>query len=261
MHCHEIDYKIIGDDLQIVEIELDPNETVVAEAGMMNWMDNDISFEAKMGDGSDTNSGFFGKIFNAGKRVVMGESLFMTHFTNKGIEKKHIAFAAPYPGKIIALNMAEHGNEIICQKDAFLCAALGTKLDIVFNQKLGRGFFGGEGFIMEKIIGDGMAFLHAGGTIIRKELNNEMLLVDTGCLVAYTPGINFDIQQAGGLKTMIFGGEGIFLAILKGTGSVYLQSLPFSRLANRILANAPTIGGNSTGEGSVLGGISNIFED
>lgn len=247
--------------MQVVEIELDPNETVVADAGMMNWMENNISFETKMGDGSDTKQSFFGKALNASKRMLMGESFFMTHFTNKDNLKRHISFAAPYPGKIIPLYMTEYNNEIICQKDAFLCAALGTKLDIVFSQKLGRGFFGGEGFIMEKIIGDGMAFLHACGTIIKKELNNEKLLVDTGCLVAYTSGIDFNIERIGGLKNMMFGGEGIFLASLQGTGTVYLQSLPFSRLANKIISSAPSIGGKSVGEGSVLGGISTIFED
>lgn len=260
MQCHEVDYEIIGNDLEVVEVELDPNETVVAEAGAMSWMDDGIAFEAKMGDGSQTSSGFFDNMLNAGKRVISGESLFMTHFTNRGSGKKRVAFGAPFPGKIIALDMAEHGNEIICQKDAFLCAALGTKLDITFSRKLGRGFFGGEGFIMERLSGDGMAFLHAGGTIVKKELHGERLFVDTGCLVAYTPGIDFDIQKAGGMKSMLFGGEGLFLATLRGHGTVYLQSLPFSRLADRIIANAPSQGGSDQGEGSVLGGIANMFE-
>ena len=260
MQCHEVDYEIMGDDLQVVEVELDPGETVIAEAGAMSWMEENISFEAKMGDGSNTSSGFFDTMLSAGKRMVAGESLFMTHFSNEGSGKKRIAFGAPFPGKIIPLNMAEHDNEIICQKDAFLCAALGTQLDISFSRKLGRGFFGGEGFIMERLRGDGMAFLHAGGTIVKKELKGETLFVDTGCLVAYTPGIDFDVQKAGNLKSMIFGGEGLFLATLRGYGTVYLQSLPFSRLAERVIRSAPSTGGNDQGEGSVLGGIAGMFE-
>ncbi len=260
MQCHEVDYEIMGDDLQVVEVELDPNETVIAEAGAMAWMDDGIAFEAKMGDGSNTNSGFFDTMLSAGKRMITGESLFMTHFTNQGSGKKRIAFGAPFPGKIIALNMAEHENEIICQKDAFLCAALGTQLDISFSRKLGRGFFGGEGFIMERLRGDGMAFLHAGGTIVKKELKGETIFVDTGCLVAYTPGIDFDVQKAGNLKSMVFGGEGLFLATLRGHGSVYLQSLPFSRLAERVIRSAPSTGSSSQGEGSLLGGIADMFE-
>jgi uncharacterized protein (TIGR00266 family) len=259
MQCHEIDYDIIGNDLQVVEVELDPGETVIAEAGAMSWMDEGISYEAKMGDGSDTGSGFFDTVFSAGKRLISGESLFMTHFTNTGRGKKRVAFGAPYPGKIIPLDMAKHGNQIYCQKDAFLCAALGTKLDISFSRKLGRGFFGGEGFIMEHLKGDGMAFLHAGGTIVEKTLNGETLYVDTGCLVAYTEGIDFDVQKAGGMKSMLFGGEGLFLAVLRGHGTVYLQSLPFSRLADRIVSTA-SLGGSDQGEGSVLGGIATMFE-
>ncbi len=260
MRCHEVDYEVIGDDLQVVEVELDPGETVIAEAGAMSWMDDKIGFETKMGDGSETDSGFFDTMFSAGKRLVSGESLFMTHFTNQGSGKRRVAFGAPFPGKIIPLNMAEHENEIYCQKDAFLCAALGTKLDISFSRKLGRGFFGGEGFIMEHLSGDGMAFLHAGGTIVIKELQGETIFVDTGCLVAYTEGIDFDVQQAGNLKSMVFGGEGLFLATLRGHGTVYLQSLPFSRLADRVLHSARSHGGSSQGEGSVIGGIANIFE-
>ncbi|WP_319557861.1 TIGR00266 family protein [Thiomicrorhabdus sp.] len=261
MRSHEIDYRLIGDDMQVVEVELDPHETVIAEAGAMAWMDDGIGFEAKMGDGTETDSGFFGKVLGAGKRLITGESLFMTHFTNRGAGKKSVAFGAPYPGKIIPMDMAEHGNAITCQKDAFLCAAMGTKIDISFSRKIGRGLFGGEGFIMERLSGDGMAFLHAGGTVVQKELKGETIFVDTGCVVAYTDGIDFDIQKAGGLKSMIFGGEGIFLAVLKGHGTVYLQSLPFSRLADRILQAAPGGGGNDQGEGSVLGGLSNIFEN
>jgi uncharacterized protein (TIGR00266 family) len=260
VQCHEVDYEIIGSDLQVVEVELDPGETVIAEAGAMAWMDDEIAFEAKMGDGSEATSSFFDKVLGAGKRMITGESLFMTHFTNRGKGKKRVAFGAPFPGRIIPLDMAEHGKALICQKDAFLCAALGTKLDISFSRRLGRGFFGGEGFIMERLQGDGMAFLHAGGTIVKKELKGETLFVDTGCLVAYTPGIDFDIQQAGGMKSMLFGGEGFFLAVLRGHGTVYLQSLPFSRLAERVIASAPSHGASDQGEGSVLGGIANMFE-
>ena len=260
MKCHEVDYKIIGDDMQIVEIELDPQETVIAEAGAMNYLDPSISFESKMGDGSKLEKGFMDKIFSAGKRMLTGESIFMTHFTNSGKGKKHVAFASPYPGKIIALNMSDIDNEIICQKDAFLCAALGTEVTITFNKKLGAGFFGGEGFILQKLMGDGMAFIHACGTIVKKELNNETLLVDTGCLVAFTKGINYDIQKTGGLKSMFFSGEGFFLATLQGTGTVYIQSLPFSRLANRIIANAPNMGGSRKGEGSVLGIVGDMID-
>ena len=260
MKCHEVDYKIIGDDMQIVEIELDPQETVIAEAGAMNYLDPSISFESKMGDGSKLEKGFMDKIFSAGKRMLTGESIFMTHFTNAGEGKKHVAFASPYPGKIIALNMSDIDNEIICQKDAFLCAALGTEVTITFNKKLGAGFFGGEGFILQKLKGDGMAFIHACGTIVKKELNNETLLVDTGCLVAFTKGINYDIQKTGGLKSMFFSGEGFFLATLQGTGTVYIQSLPFSRLANRIIANAPNMGGSRKGEGSVLGIVGDMID-
>ena len=259
MKCHEIDYEIIGDDMQLVEIELDTNETVIAEAGAMNYIDQGIAFEALMGDGSKPDSGLFNKLLDAGKRVLTGESIFMTHFTNHGEGKRRAAFASPYPGKIISINMAEMGQEIICQKDAFLCAALGTEVTIAFNRKLGSGFFGGEGFILQKLRGDGMAFIHACGTIIKKELTNETLRVDTGCLVAFTPGVDYDIQRAGNLKSMFFAGEGIFLANLSGTGTVYLQSLPFSRLADRILAHAPSVGGKRKGEGSVLGMVGDMI--
>ena len=260
MGAHEIDYRIIGDDMQCVEVELDPQETVIAEAGAMNYLDPSITFESKMGDGSKPETGFMDKMFSAGKRMLTGESIFMTHFTNFGEGKKHVAFASPYPGKIIALNMSDIDNEIICQKDAFLCAALGTEVTITFNKKLGAGFFGGEGFILQKLMGDGMAFIHACGTIVKKELNNETLLVDTGCLVAFTKGINYDIQKTGGLKSMFFSGEGFFLATLQGTGTVYIQSLPFSRLANRIIANAPNMGGSRKGEGSVLGIVGDMID-
>ncbi len=244
MRCHEIDYKIIGHEMQLLEIELDPGETVVAEAGGMTYMEQDIEFETKMGDGADPDQGIFGKMFGAGKRMLTGESLFTTHFTNDGGQRRKVGFAAPYPGNIIALNMAEIGGEFICQKDAFLCAALGTKIGITFNRKLGSGLFGGEGFILQKLEGDGMAFVQAGGTIIKKELQGETLRVDTGCLVGFTRGVEYDIEMAGGLKSMVFGGEGMFLATLSGTGAVWLQSLPFSRMADRIL----DAGGKEQGE-------------
>lgn len=260
MNSHEIDYKIIGDDIQIVEIELDPGETVIAEAGAMNYMDDGITFEAKLGDGSTPDEGMMSRLFSAGKRAITGESLFMTHFTNSGSAgKASTAFAAPYPGKILPIDLSKIGGEIICQKDAFLCAALGTKLDIAFTKRLGAGFFGGEGFILQRITGDGLAFVHAGGTVIKKQLNNETIRVDTGCIVAFTPGINYDIQRAGSLKSMFFGKEGFFLATLSGTGTVLLQSMPFSRLADRILAHAPKAGGQRKGEGSILGGIGGLI--
>ena len=255
MQCHEVDYRIMGNDIQAVEVELDPGETVIAEAGAMNWMEDGITFETKMGDGSDANQGLFGKLMSAGKRAITGESLFMTHFTNSGPGKSRVAFAAPYPGKIIAVDMAALGGELLCQKDAFLCAALGTRLDIAFNRRLGAGFFGGEGFILQRLNGDGMVFVHAGGTVVEKSLHNERIRVDTGCIVAFSSGIQYDIERAGGLKSMFFGGEGLFLATLSGTGSVYLQSLPFSRLADRIIQHAPQAAGQSKGEGSLLGGF------
>ena len=259
MKCHEIDYEIIGDDMQLVEVELDTGETVIAEAGAMNYINQGITFEALMGDGSKPDGGIFDKLLDAGKRVLTGESIFMTHFTNQGNDKRRAAFASPYPGKIISINMAEAGEELICQKDAFLCAALGTEISIAFNRKLGSGFFGGEGIILQKLRGDGMAFIHACGTIIKKELNNETLRVDTGCLVAFSPGVDYDIQRAGNLKSMFFAGEGIFLTTLSGTGTVYLQSLPFSRLADRILTHAPKAGGKRKGEGSVLGMVGDMI--
>jgi len=261
MRCHEVDYEIFGDDMQIVEVELDPGETVIAEAGAMNYMEDGITFTAKMGDGSEPQQGFFGKLASAAGRTLTGESIFMTHFTNHASQKKRVAFAAPYPGKIIALDMAKIGSTLTCQKDAFLCAALGTKLSIAFQRKLGTGFFGGEGFILQKLVGDGKAFVHAGGTVIQKKLQGETLKVDTGCLVAFTEGISYDIEKAGGLKSMVLGGEGLFLATLSGHGTVLLQSLPFSRLADRVIQHAPRAGGTSVGEGSVLGGLGNLFGD
>jgi len=261
MNCHEVDYEIIGDDMQIVEVELDPGEKVVAEAGSMNYMDDGITYEAKMGDGSDPNEGLMGKLLSVGKRVLTGESIFMTHFTNSGTGKKRVSFAAPYPGKIIAVDMKETGGELFCQKDAFLAAALGTKISIAFTRKLGTGFFGGEGFILQRLFGDGMTFIHAGGTVIRKKLQGDTLRVDTGCIVAFTSGIDYSIERAGSLKSMFFGGEGIFLATLRGHGDIWLQSLPFSRLADRVIASAPKLGGAQKGEGSVLGGLGDLFGD
>jgi uncharacterized protein (TIGR00266 family) len=254
-----VDYKVIGDDIQIVEIELDPGETVIAEAGVMNYMDDGITFEAKMGDGSKPDSGLFGKLMDAGKRAITGESIFLTHFTNSGSGKKSVAFAAPYPGKIIPIDMNKIKGELFCQKDAFLCAALGTEVGIAFTKRLGVGFFGGEGFILQRLMGDGMAFVHAGGTIIKKKLNNETIRVDTGCIAAFTSGIDYDIERAGSLKSMFFGGEGLFLATLSGTGIVLLQSLPFSRMADRIFQHAPSAGGSRKGEGSILGGIGDLI--
>ncbi|MCA9197363.1 MAG: TIGR00266 family protein [Planctomycetales bacterium] len=261
MQSHEVDYEILGDDIQIVEVELDPGETVIAEAGAMNYMEEGIDFEARMGDGTELDSGLMGKIFGAGKRVLTGESIFMTHFTNHGQGKRRVAFAAPYPGKIVPIDLSKVGGQLLCQKDAFLCAALGTKVGIAFQKRWGAGFFGGEGFILQKLEGDGKAFVHAGGTIVTKKLQGETLRVDTGCIVAFTSGISYDIQRAGNLKSMVFGGEGLFLATLSGTGTVLLQSLPFSRLADRVLQNAPSMGGKNTGEGSVLGTLGNLFGD
>ncbi len=253
MRSHEIDYKIIGESMQMVEIELDPNETVIAEAGAMNYMEDGINFEAKMGDGSNVEQGFMGKLFSAGKRMLTGESVFMTHFTNQTNDynnggKKHVAFAAPFPGSVVPINLAETGGSITCQKDSFLCAALGTKIDIAFNRRLGSGFFGGEGFILQHLSGDGMAFVHAGGTVIEKQLNGETLRLDTGCLVAFSEGIEYSIEMTKGLKSMFFGGEGLFLATLSGHGKVWIQSLPFSRLADRVIQHAPRLGGSVQGE-------------
>ena len=260
MKCHEIDYEIIGNSMQMVEVELDPKEAVIAEAGAMNFMEDDIEFETKMGDGSKVDQGFMSKLFDAGKRMVVGESLFMTHFTNTGHKKRRLTFASPFPGSIIPLDLSKLGGEIICQKDSFLCAAMGTKVDIAFNKRLGSGFFGGEGFIMERLVGDGMAFVHAGGTVVEKELNGETLRLDTGCLVAIAGDIEYDIQMVKGFRSMFFGGEGLFLATLSGHGKVWIQSLPFSRLADRVLQHAPKAGGSRKGEGSILGGIGDLID-
>ncbi|HUW07135.1 MAG TPA: TIGR00266 family protein [Williamwhitmania sp.] len=255
MKSHEIDYKIVGDDIQLVEIELDPMETVIAEAGAMLYMEAGINFETRLGDGSEPSQGLMGKLFSAGARVLTGASLFLTHFTNSGFGKKKVAFSAPYPGTIVPLNLAALGGEIIVQKDGFLCAALGTKVTITFNKRIGAGLVGGEGFILQKLQGDGLAFMHAGGTLIEKTLNNETLRIDTGCIVAFQPGIDFNVEAAGGLKTMMFGGEGLFLATLSGTGKVWLQSMPIRRL---IRAIAP-YGKNSGKEASSI--LGNFLED
>jgi uncharacterized protein (TIGR00266 family) len=260
MKSHEIDYQILGDDIQLVEVELDPGETVIAEAGVMNYMEADIEFTAKMGDGSNPNQGFFGKLMGAGKRALTGESIFMTHFTNEGRKKRRVGFAAPYPGKIVPLNLDKYDGEILCEKGAFLCAAYGTKVDIAFRKKLGVGLFGGEGFILQRLQGDGMAFIHSGGSIIKRQLDDgEKLRMDTGCLVAMTTDVEYDIERAGSLKSMFFGGEGLFLATLEGPGIVWMQTLPFSRLADRIIASSAVGGGSSKGEGSVLGGLGRML--
>ena len=252
--CHEVEYTLVGQANQMVVVALDPGEAVIAEAGAMNYMEQGIVFEAKLGDGSDPEQGFFSKVFDAGMRKISGESVFMTHFTHQGQGKGHVAFAGPWPGEIVPLDMQTLGGTVVCQKDGFLCAALGTRVSITFNRRIGAGLFGGEGFVLQKLEGDGLIFLHAGGAVVERQLQNETLRVDTGCLVGFTQGIDYDIQRAGGLKSMIFGGEGLFLATLQGSGTVWLQSLPFSRLADRLLASAPpAAGGKRQGEGSVLG--------
>ncbi|MFZ3579119.1 TIGR00266 family protein [Virgibacillus sp. DJP39] len=260
MNNHEIDYKLHGDDMQFVEVELDPQETVIAEAGSLMMMEDQIRMETIFGSGSDkSQGGLMGKLLGAGKRVITGESLFMTTFTNEGTKKKHASFAAPYPGKIIPMDLSEINGKLICQKDAFLAAAKGVSIGIEFQRKIGTGFFGGEGFIMQKLEGDGMAFVHAGGTMYKKELNpGETLRVDTGCLVAMTGDVDYNIEFVGGVKTALFGGEGLFFATLKGPGSVWIQSLPFSRLASRVFAAAPQKGG-SKGEGSLAGGLFDLL--
>ncbi len=257
MRSHEIDYKIIGSDIQVLEVELDPQETVIAEAGAMVYMEEGIQFETRMGDGSQENTSILGKLFQAGTRMITGESLFMTHFTNQGAGKRHVAFSAPYPGTIMPVDLGTMPGGLVVQKDGFLCAAKGTKLSIHFNQKIGTGLFGGEGFIMEKLEGDGMAFVHAGGTMIERFLHNETLRVDTGCVVAFEPTIDFSVQRAGGLKSMIFGGEGLFLATLRGTGRIWIQSMPVRKLIQALMPNGSNAGKEN---GSVLGGLTQLFE-
>ncbi len=256
---HEIDYRIFGEEMQYVEIELDPQETAVAESGAFLMMDDGIQMQTIFGDGSGQQSGgIFNKLLNASKRMLVGESLFMTAFTNVGYGKKHVSFASPYPGKIISLNLAELGGTIICQKDAFLCAAKGVSISIAFQRKLGTGLFGGEGFIMEKLQGDGMAFMHAGGHVFAKQLQpGELLKIDTGCLVGFTAGIDYNIEFIGGIKNSIFGGEGLFFATLRGPGTVWIQTLPVSRLASRILSYGTT---QRKEEGSILGTLGNMID-
>lgn len=250
-----VDYEIRGSEMQFVEVELDPGEAAIGEAGSMMFMDAGIDMDTVFGDGSAQQGGFFGKLLGAGKRLVTGESLFTTIYTNQSRDKRRVAFAAPYPGKILPMDLRQLGGTLICQKDAFLCAARGVSLGIAFQQKLSVGFFGGEGFIMQKLDGDGLAFVHAGGTVVKRELQaGQTLMVDTGCVVAFTPDVNFEIQYVGKVKTALFGGEGLFFAKLTGPGTVWLQSLPFSRLASRVFAAAPQRGG-SREEGSVLGGF------
>lgn len=262
MSAHDIDYHIHGEEMQFVEIELDPMETVIAEAGSFMMMDDGIEMATLFGDGSQSDgSGLWGKLLSAGKRLITGESLFMTAYTHGGDGKKRASFAAPYPGKIIPLDLSQLDGKIICQKDAFLCAAKGVSVGIEFSQKLGRGFFGGEGFIMQKLEGDGMAFVHAGGSIIEKKLElGEVLKIDTGCLVAFTRDVDYDIEMVRGVRNMIFGGEGIFLARLEGPGTVWIQSLPFSRLADRVLQASRHYGKGGKDEGSILGTLGNLLD-
>lgn len=262
MEAHEIDYEIHGEEMQYVEIELDPQEGVIAEAGSFMIMEDGIKMDTIFGDGSKNDNSVMGKIFGAGKRLLTGESLFMTAFYNDvSLGKKKVSFASPYPGKIIPIDLALNGGKFICQKDAFLCAAKGVSVGIEFSRKLGRGLFGGEGFIMQKLEGDGLAFVHAGGTTLIKELApGERLKVDTGCIIGFDSSVNYDIEFVGGIKNTIFGGEGLFFATLTGPGTVYIQSLPFSRLANRVIAMAPKAGGKSRGEGSILGGIGDLLD-
>jgi uncharacterized protein (TIGR00266 family) len=259
MNAHEIDYQIIGSELQFVEIELDPEESVIAEAGSFMMMDDGISMQTIFGDGSGEQKGFMGKLLGAGKRLLTGESLFMTVFTNEGRGIKRLSFASPYPGKIIPMDLSELNGKIICQKDSFLCAAKGVSVGIDFQRKLGTGFFGGEGFIMQKVEGDGVAFLHAGGMVVERVLQpGEVIRLDTGCLVAMTQEVNYNIEMVKGIKTAVFGGEGLFFATLSGPGRVWVQSLPFSRLADRI-TSASRITGRKE-EGSILGGLGNLLD-
>lgn len=262
MRADEIDYKIYGEDIQYVEIELDPGESAISEAGAMMYKDSSIVMDTVFGDGSgskEDSGGFFDKLVGAGKRLVTGESLFTTVFTHQGSGKATVAFAAPYPGRIIPVDLSKVGGELICQKDCFLCAAKGVSIGIYFQKKILTGLFGGEGFIMQKLQGDGMSFVHAGGMLKEIDLKaGETLHLDTGCLVAMEPRVSFDIEQAGSIKTAFFGGEGFFFATLKGPGKIWVQSLPFSRLAGRMLSAAPQGGGNDKGEGSALGMIGDI---
>src|SRR5687767_11270258 len=259
--AHEIDFRIVGSEMQFVEVELDPGESAVAEAGSMMYMTPGIEMETVFGDGSQKQSGVVGALLGAGKRLVTGESLFMTVFTNGGSGKQQVAFAAPYPGKILAMDLKQMGGQLICQKDSFLCAARGVSVGIAFQRRIGVGLFGGEGFIMQKLEGDGLSFVHAGGTLHPVDLAaGQTLRVDTGCLVALQPSVGYDIQFVGGVKTALFGGEGLFFATLTGPGRAWLQSLPFSRMADRIYKAAPAAGGSRKGEGSILGGLGGLLD-
>ena len=261
MAMHEIDYKIFGDDMQFVEVELDPNEATVAEAGGMMYMDDGIEMETIFGDGSQQQGGFLGALMGAGKRLLTGESLFMTVFLNRSGAKRRVAFGAPYPGKIVAIHLAEIGGELVAQKDSFLAAAKGVSIGIAFQRKLGVGLFGGEGFIMQRLQGDGWAFVHAGGTLQERTLAaGEVIRVDTGCIVAFQPSVNYEIQYVGKIKSALFGGEGLFFATLRGPGRVWLQSLPLSRLANRIISAVPGIARGGREEGSLLGRVGNLLD-
>lgn len=261
MNAHEIDYHIFGEEMQYVEVELDPQEAVIAEAGSFMMMDSNIGMQTIFGDGSGQDTGILGKIFSAGKRILTGEGLFMTAFINAGPGKRRVSFASPYPGKIVPIDLMEAGGKFICQKDAFLCAAKGVSVGIEFSRRLGRGFFGGEGFIMQKLEGDGLAFVHAGGTLAKRELApGEVLKVDTGCIVGFSQGVDYDIEFIGGIRNTLFGGEGLFFASLRGPGTVYVQSLPFSRLAGRVWAAAPKGGGKDKGEGSILGSLGDLID-
>jgi len=258
---HEIDFQVFGDDMQFVEVELDPSEAVVAEAGGMMYMEDGIQMETLFGDGSQQNNGLMGALLGAGKRLLTGESLFMTVFYNRAAGKKRVAFGAPYPGKIIPVHLQELGGELLAQKDSFLCAAKGVSIGIAFTKRLGAGFFGGEGFILQRLQGDGLAFIHAGGTILQRDLKaGEALRVDTGCIVAFQPSVEYDIQYVGGIKSALFGGEGLFFATLRGPGRVWLQSLPLSRLAGRIVGAVPGLGRGGREEGSVLGGLGRLLD-
>ncbi|MFM1850548.1 MAG: hypothetical protein RIS54_232 [Verrucomicrobiota bacterium] len=261
MQMHEVDYRIHGDDMQFVEIALDPEEAVVAEAGGMMYMDEAIAIETIFGVGSAANGGLMGSLLGAGKRLLTGESLFMTVFQNRGAGKRSVAFGAPYPGKIVPVHLKACGGELIAQKDSFLCAAKGVSIGIAFQRRLGAGLFGGEGFIMQRLTGDGLAFVHASGTLHEGTLAvGETLRVDTGCIVAFERSVDYDIQLVGGIKSALFGGEGLFFATLRGPGRIWLQSLPFSRLAGRIVAAAPQTGRGGKGEGSVLGGLGRLID-
>lgn len=260
MNCHRVDFTIIGDEMQTVEIGLGPGDTIIGEAGAMNFMNDGIRFETKMGDGSPAEEGLLAGLIGTGKRLLTGEPLFTTHFTNTGDGRRFVTFAAPYPGKILALDLAAFGGEIFCQKDAFLCAAYGTEVGLAFTRRRDEGFFGGDGFILLRLVGDGLAFIHAGGTVLQKELENDAIRVDTGCIAAFTTGLNYGIERAGDLKSMFFEGEGLFLATLNGTGTIFLQTLPFSRLADRVMRNAPA-GRNRSGAGRLTRFLGRLLDD